>query len=233
MATLRCHLWSVDGDIGHTRRTVGARTGGRSERVVTAVLNAALAELARVGYAGLRVEDVATQAGVAKTTVYRRWATKSELVRAAILEFGRFHDFIPDTGSLRGDLLELLEHSMTMISTPEGRAVARMVTMEGGEPEVEALCRELKEEARERRSQLVFRAQERGEVPAEADPVLIVDCVFALVMSRLIRFGEKVDRATCMRLIDLVVTGAEHGGGQLSRPIAAEKLRARRRPSST
>jgi AcrR family transcriptional regulator len=214
----------VDGEIGPARRTTGARTGGRSERVVASVLRAALAELARVGYGALRLDDVASRAGVAKTTVYRRWATKAELVQAAIHELGRYDDPLPDTGSLRGDILAMLEQAVKKIATPEGRAVARMVTMEGGDPEVDALCRQLKDESRKRRAQLVVRAQERGELPAGADPVLIMDCVFGLVISRLIRFNEKVDRATCERLIDLVVTGAEHGGGQ-HRPPRARRTR--------
>ena len=62
-----------------------------------------------------------------------------------------------------------------------------------------------------------MRAQKRGLLPKDVDPSLIVDSVFSLVMSRLLRFGEKVDRATRERLIDLVVTGAEHGGGAKGR----------------
>ena len=60
------------------RRTVGARTGGRSERVVRDVLRAAIEELSTNGYSALRVEDVAARAGVNKTTVYRRWPTKAD-----------------------------------------------------------------------------------------------------------------------------------------------------------
>jgi AcrR family transcriptional regulator len=217
MATSSCHLSIMDHEVGPTRRTTGARTGGRSERVVASVLHAALAELAHVGYVPLRLEDVATRAGVAKTTVYRRWPTKAELVRAAIHEVGRYHDPLPDTGSLRSDLMAMLESTMKLMATPEGRAVARMVTMEGGDPEVDELCRTLKAESRRRRASLIVRAQERGELPAEADPSLITDCIFALVFSRVIRFGETVDRATCERVIDLVVTGAEHGGGHRPR----------------
>jgi AcrR family transcriptional regulator len=222
-------LGNVEDEVGPARRTRGARTGGRSERVVASVLQAALAELARVGYATLRLEDVAARAGVAKTTIYRRWPTKADLVRAALHEGGRYDDPLPDTGSLRTDLLAMLEHRMKMVATPEGRALARMVTMEGGDPEVEALCRQLKDESQKLRAQLVVRAQERGELPPEADPILITDCVFVLVMSRLIRYGEMVDRATCERLIDLVVTGAEHGGGQRAPepPRAAPRLRQR------
>lgn len=197
------------------------RTGGRSERVVASVLEAARAELASVGYVALRLEDVAARAGVAKTTIYRRWATKAELVHAALHEAGRYDEPLPDTGSLRKDMLVMLERSMKLIGTPRGLAVARMVTMEGEGPEVNALCRRLKDEARTHRASLVVRAQERGLLPADVDPILVTDTVFTLVLSRLVRFGERVDRATCERLVDLVVTGAENGGGQRPRPARA------------
>ena len=100
------------------------------------------------------------------------------------------------------------------MSTPEGLALARLVTTESVDPELDELCRSLREDARNRRASLVVRAQERGELPAEADPMLITDSVFVFAISRLIRYGERLDRPTCERLIDLVVTGAEHGGGQ-------------------
>ena len=54
----------------------------RGEPVVRGILAAALEELASAGYRALRIEDVATRAGVNKTTVYRRWPTKEDLVRA-------------------------------------------------------------------------------------------------------------------------------------------------------
>lgn len=201
-------------DVGPARRTTGARTGGRSERVVPSVLAAALSELARVGYDALRLEDVATRAGVAKTTVYRRWPTKIALVHAAVREAAQYDEPLPDTGSLRMDMLAMLERSMKLIGTPEGRAVSRMVTADTADPEVQALCHDLREETRKHRARVVIRAQERGEIPASVDPNMVTDTVFVFAMSRLVRFNERLDRATCERLIDLVVTGAEHGGGQ-------------------
>ncbi len=60
-----------------------ARPGGRSARVVRDVLRAAFELFAERGYGGLSIEEVSARAGVNKTTVYRRWPTKIDLLRAA------------------------------------------------------------------------------------------------------------------------------------------------------
>lgn len=202
---------------GPARRTVGVRTGGRSERVVAAVLEATMAELARVGFAALRLEDVAELAKVAKTTLYRRWPTKATLVVDA-LRSAAHDEAIPDTGDLRHDLLLMVERTQKKISTPEGRAIARVVTTEGADKdnvELEALCRELRDEIRVKRRQVVTQAQTGGRLPPDVDPDLLLDAIYGGIMGRLLRFGERTDRPTCERIIDLVVTGAEHGGGAL------------------
>src|SRR4051794_11893312 len=72
MATDSRHYSGMRPTAETSRRTVGARIGGRSERVVRDVLRAAIVTLGRSGYGALRVEDVAESAGVNKTTVYRR-----------------------------------------------------------------------------------------------------------------------------------------------------------------
>ncbi|MFO0669979.1 MAG: helix-turn-helix domain-containing protein [Polyangiaceae bacterium] len=82
--------------------------GGRSERVVREVMAAAVAELAASGYRAFRMDAVSAAAGVNKTTIYRRWPAKKELV-AAVVEWMRrvVHDVpLPDTGSLERDLVE-------------------------------------------------------------------------------------------------------------------------------
>lgn len=200
---------------GVTRRTVGVRTGGRSERVVTAVLDATLAEVGRVGFAALRLEDVAERAGVAKTTLYRRWPTKARLVFDA-LRAHAVEEEIPDTGSLRADLLLMVERLQRTMTTPAGRAIARLVTTDGADEdsvELEALIRTFREGFRIRRLRVVEQAKEHAALPREADGHLILEAVYGSIASKLVRFGERTDRATCERLIDLVVTGAEHGGG--------------------
>lgn len=202
---------------GPGRRTVGARTGGRSERVVKAVLEATLAELGRVGYLALRVEDVAALAAVNKTTVYRRWPTKQELVVAAVRETWEEDDALPDTGRLRTDLVALVRRSLAFFDRPEGRAITRLVTVELADPEVERLVRLLKEEVHGRRLVLLQRAEARGEIPPGVDGRMVLDAIFAPVMSRVVRFREKIEEEQLERLVDLVVRGVEHGGGRLPR----------------
>src|SRR5688572_4635348 len=89
-----------------TRRTRGV-LGGRSDRVVQQVLVATVAELAESGYRAFRMDAVSAAAGVNKTTIYRRWASKALLVAGAVEWMRRFvHDVpLPDTGSLEQDLV--------------------------------------------------------------------------------------------------------------------------------
>ena len=67
-------------------RAPQSRVGGRSARVVADVLRTTLEIIGEHGFAGLRVEDVAARAGVNKTTIYRRWPTRGDLVIAALTE---------------------------------------------------------------------------------------------------------------------------------------------------
>ena len=197
-----------------SRRTVGARTGGRSKRVVTAVLRAAMDELSRTGYAALRVEDVAARAGVNKTTVYRRWPTKVELAGAAIRTFAGHEEAMPDTGSVRADLCELVHRMVAFVRTPEGDVFTRLVSAEHGEPDVDRLARSLRDAFMSRRSEIITRAQARGELPANVDARVVLDAIFIPVTMRILRYREDVDAATAEAFVDLALTGAKHGAGR-------------------
>ncbi len=85
------------------RRSPQARVGGRSARVVSTVLRTTLEVLGERGYAGLRIEDVAAQAGVNKTTIYRRWPTRADLVIAALTTLATPPKAV-HSGRLEGDL---------------------------------------------------------------------------------------------------------------------------------
>jgi AcrR family transcriptional regulator len=189
------------------------RLGGRSERVVRSVLDAAIAEIARVGYAALRVDDVATRAGVNKTTVYRRWPTKPELVAAAVRSLFDTQPEAPDTGALRSDLMVLLRKSVAAkVRRPESRTVSCVIMLEKDHPEVAQIARELRTEHLAPWEEVVRRAIARGEVPEGSDPHIIVETLSGALFSKMNRKGERVDDDYLAALIDLVVAGARAGG---------------------
>ena len=74
------------------------------------VIRAAILRLlADVGYGALTMDAVASEAGVGKATIYRRWRTKQDLVVDTISDLNREQASPPDTGSLEGDLRAMLQ----------------------------------------------------------------------------------------------------------------------------
>jgi AcrR family transcriptional regulator len=189
-----------------TRRTEGVRVKGRAARVVTDVLTATAEELSRVGYAALRVEDVALRSGVNKTTIYRRWPTKPELVGAALRAVWEPPD-VPNTGSVRGDFIASLAKTAAFAMSPIGKGLTHVIQLERAHPEVEPIARSLREEYRALREQLVTRGIERGELAAGTDPRFVSNLVAAPIFSRLFTDGESVDSAFIERVVDVVLTG--------------------------
>jgi AcrR family transcriptional regulator len=169
---------------GSARRTQGV-LGGRSDQVVRRVLHAAIAELARSGYAGFRMEEVALRAGVNKTTIYRRWPNRAALV-AALVERMRAplrNNPLPDTGRLETDLVQAFARRFTFGRKLEGRAWARLLD-ERHTPGVGAIIRDAVSERRDEWRSMVSRAIARGELPPETDTQLLFDLVRAIVDSR-------------------------------------------------
>jgi AcrR family transcriptional regulator len=192
------------------RRTEGVRRGGRSARVVESVLRATVEELGTVGYTALRVEDVASRSGVNKTSIYRRWPSKVELVAAALQNHARNHEE-PDTGSLREDLLEMGRGMARKIETPLGRGLIRMLQMERGQPDLDSVIGSLRTENICARAGVIERAIARGELPADTDPKLVAELVGSPISSRLLHTGLPVDEPFIVAVIDMVLAGVAAG----------------------
>jgi len=190
----------------NTRRTEGVRVKGRAARVVADVLTATAEELSRVGYAAMRVEDVAARSGVNKTTIYRRWPTKPELVGAALRAVWETPD-VPDTGSLRADFVASLSKSATFAMSPIGRGLTRVIQVELAHPELEPIARALREDYRTLREALVQRGIDRGELPPQTDARFLHDMLTAPVFSRLFTEGASVDTAFIENVVDVVLSG--------------------------
>src|SRR6188472_623702 len=93
----------------------GSRRMGRPRdpRADRAILEATLELIAVVGVSDFRVEDVAARAGVGKAAIYRRYASKDDLVTAAVAALVSEIE-VPDTGSTREDLLALMRDAVAV-----------------------------------------------------------------------------------------------------------------------
>ncbi|MDC0720572.1 TetR/AcrR family transcriptional regulator [Nannocystis bainbridge] len=180
----------------------------RGEAVVRGVLAATLREAARAGYHGLRIEDVAALAGVNKTTVYRRWPTKQELVRDALLSIAGAALTVADAGSLREDLLAIARRIASLGAQAEYQGLYRLFVVEGGDPELVAIVRSLRTSFEAVPRAILEAADRRGELAPGVDPKLLFDVLGAALNRRLFFEREPLDEAWLQQLVDLLLHGA-------------------------
>ncbi|MEU6974317.1 TetR/AcrR family transcriptional regulator [Kitasatospora aureofaciens] len=123
----------MGGLAGQTRR--------RGAALEEAILAAAVAELAESGYAGLTMDKVAARAGTNKNALYRRWPNRLALGIAAYKQLAKAAP-LPDTGELRGDVLELLRQANRHWSSPLGGVLRELLAAAGGATEFLAQLRD-------------------------------------------------------------------------------------------
>ncbi|MFJ4654678.1 TetR/AcrR family transcriptional regulator [Nocardia sp. NPDC088792] len=188
------------------------RPGGRSARIRRAVLDITLEVLHQHGMDALTIADVAARAGVHETSIYRRWGTRENLMIDALLDEAEGLAPIPDTGSLRQDLITYADHLVVYLSSPVGAAFDRALASAGDDPAAS--------EARNRywttrfahSSQIVKRAIERGELPASTDVRLAIEMLVAPIHFKVAFTREPLDPDLPGRLVDALLGGlAGHG----------------------
>ena len=179
------------------------------------ILDATLTVLAEQGYEGMTIDMVAAHAGMARATVYRRWATKADLVLEAVSRMSRSDvnpDQLPDTGSLRGDMTAMIIpfddeqqqiriHAMAgllSLATTDER-LAEAATGSGIGPWIEA------------NRTLMQRAVDRGEFPP-ADIGTLAEVIPMLCVARTVQ-RLPITREFSLALIDGVIIPALRGGG--------------------
>ncbi|WP_329413691.1 TetR/AcrR family transcriptional regulator [Streptomyces sp. NBC_00704] len=183
-------------------RTPACRPGRpRSAAADTAILAATREALVELGWSKLTLGDVATRAGVAKTTLYRRWAGKNELVVDAVAElFGELE--LPDRGSLAADIEGVVLQFAAILARPEAKSGLMAAVAESTRDD--ALRERIRASIVDPQKGLVLegraRAQARGELPPETDPAeaartvdLIFDVVAGAVVHRTLVSAEPAD----------------------------------------
>jgi AcrR family transcriptional regulator len=175
------------------------------------LLDAAVHVLAEVGYDRLTMDAVALEAKASKATLYRRWASKAELVVDAVSCAKEMPDLQPepDTGSLRGDLLALSCGPAGMADRLPLSVLGGLMTALHTDPTLSAAWRERFLTPRLAVVRAAFeRAVERGEVSAEADLSLLEHVLPSMCAFRSTVLGRRVDETFVAAVIDSIVLPA-------------------------
>jgi AcrR family transcriptional regulator len=198
-----------------SRRPAGRAGRPRSAAADAAILAATRAALVELGWSKLTLGDVATRAGVAKTTLYRRWSGKNELVVDAVAEL--FDELeLPDRGTLAADIEGVVLQFAEILARPEAKSGLLAVVAESTRDD--ALRERIRVSVVERQKRLVLegqgRAQARGELPPQTDPEqsartvdLIFDMVAGAVVHRSLVSAEPVDMDWARSLTRVLLVG--------------------------
>ncbi|MBM4589286.1 TetR family transcriptional regulator [Rhodococcus hoagii] len=183
------------------------RRGGPRKRDL--VLRTVVDELAVTPYAQLTVERIAEASGVHKTTLYRWWSGKPELVAdalATLMDTGP----VPDTGSTRDDLVQWLTGTVrNYAGSPLGVAMPALISDLARTPEGLAAFRgAFLAERRTNCVEVIDRGVARGDLSADLDVDLFMDTLAGAVFYRQVVSGGLVDADLAERVVDLLLPSA-------------------------
>jgi len=174
------------------------------------ILDAALEVLAECGYDGMTVEMVAARAKAGKATLYRRWASKNELVIDAVACMKRADlEHLPDTGTLRGDLVGLIKPRTIEEAEKKLQIMAGLSSMLSKSPELaQAIEQAIIRPRAEANKTLLRRAIERGEISRDCDLETLALITPAMTAYRVLVLQKPVDRPFLLSIIDGVLLPA-------------------------
>lgn len=159
----------------------------RSDKSHQAMLQAALEMLAEVGFDGISIEAIASRAGVGKTTIYRRYSGKAELIADAI-ESMREEVLIPDTGHLTSDIDKLIENAAQISLNPLGRQTVSMIISSASSNAefAQIYWQKYLQPRREAFDIVIERAKSRNEVSQDLDSGLVFDTMSGIMLYAMI-----------------------------------------------
>lgn len=174
----------------------------RDNRADRAIVDATADLLAELGYDRLTMEAVAARAGVAKTTLYRRWPSKAVLVADAFAIRAERHLPVPDSGELAVDLHRYLVAVAERLASPTGRAMLGTVAAGIRVPELAELLRERFVASRRAAiAGLLRRGIDAGQADPDLDVDLAVDLLVAPLYYRRLVSGQPTDEPFVARLV--------------------------------
>lgn len=199
-------------DVGESQIPEAAKSRDVAGRPRSALADAAILEAATelfcdLGYEGLSFEGVAAKAGVGKTTIYRRYPTKLDLVMAVNGCLSAGMPLEPNTGSLRGDLLVIAHNFHAMLSqTDAGRAIPKVLAAKLANPELARAHEAFVASRRDVTIGVIRRGIERSDLPADADATVIADLMTGALFLRVFVTGQPVTTRYLEALVDQILT---------------------------
>ena len=191
-----------------------SRQRRRGPALEAALLDAAWAELAEAGYAKLTMESVASRAGTGIAVLYRRWANKDELVLVALEHYRNSHPVdLPDTGTLRGDLLAALtgmgEARAAFFAIAAATAFSGLLAGTGLTP-AQVRDRIIGDQRLSRVRTIYQRAHDRGEINLDRIPSAVLAMPFDLVRHDLLMDLKPLTPARIQSIIDELFLSLVH-----------------------
>ena len=174
----------------------------RVERSRRVILEAVLDELGTVGYGALTIEAVATRAGVGKSTIYRHWPGKLELVEDAFRTL-KAPVAVPDQGSLRDRVVAVIEQVACLVAeSTYSTCMPALIDAAERDPKVRDFHSRFSSERRAVLVGMLRDAVRTGELPATADPELLADALVGPILLRRLMLAQPVGPEIARELVD-------------------------------
>lgn len=174
----------------------------RVERSRRVILSAALDLFAEEGYGGLTIEAVAARAGVGKSTIYRHWPGKLELIEDAICTL-KAHLAMPSGSTTRDRVINLLQQAAANVAdTTWATCLPAMIDAAERDPEVKEIHRRLSLERRQFLIDLLADGVARGEISPDRDLALLADCLIGPILVRRLLLHEPFCPEAVPALVD-------------------------------
>jgi AcrR family transcriptional regulator len=183
------------------------KSASRSSRTHQAILEATRELLVEGGVQKLTVEGVAARAGVAKTTIYRRWRSKDELALAVLIEMVEKVVSFPDLGDTRAELVAFVDGAVKILGTTlMGRVMQGLVSDFAADADLARAFRERVVSVRVAEvERLVERGIARGDLRPDTDHELLHELLFGPVYYRLMLSGAPLDDNLAERVVAAVL----------------------------
>ena len=180
-------------------------TDKRVQRSTKAVMAATLKLLAEAGFGGVSVDEVSKRSGVAKTTIYRHWPSRSALLLAACSNISAKPE-APDTGTFRGDLTALATGMARRLASERwANMLPSIIDAAERDPDVAGMHARLHADFMAPLYAVITRAQERGELARDRDPSHVVASVAGPLFYRRWFSRQPLDESFVAGLIERVL----------------------------